>query len=221
MISITRILLATVAAGVLATGAHAQTLAQWNFTTNTAPTTVGSGVTASNVASAPSGGLVTFGATGGLLQVAPANGATGGNNNLAAAILSNSYFQFTVTPQSGQALSISSLSFLAGFPNNTSVTIRSNVDSFATDVGQVSNASSTLTNYSFSLSGNPAYQNRASAVTFRAYVYGANNNNQNLTQFDNLTISGVAAAIPEPGSLALLGLGATAGMAILRRRRVA
>lgn len=46
------------------------------------------------------------------------------------------------------------------------------------------------------------------------------NNNPNALLFDNLTVNAVTAAVPEPGSLALLGI-AIAGLAAARRKRAA
>ncbi len=212
-----RILLTGTALWCMAAGANAQTLAQWNFTGDVlTPTTVGAGVTASSISNAS---LTLFSATGGLLQGAPAAGATGGTNNIASAITANSYFQFTLTPLAGQSMSLSAQAFTAGFPNNTSAVIRTSVDNFGSNLGSATNGSSTLTPYSFSLGSIPAFQNRTTAVTFRVYLHGANNNVA--SQFDNLTISGAAAAIPEPGSLALIGVGLAGGAALLRRRRAA
>jgi len=210
-----RILLTGASLWLVAAGAKAQTLAQWNFNGNVlTPTTVGSGVSASSVSN---GSLTLFSATTNLLQGAPAAGATAGNNNIASAISSNSYFQFTLTPT--QAMTLSSLSFNAGFPNNTSAVIRSSVDNFGSNLGSAVNGGSTLAGYNFSLTGIPAFQNQTSAVTFRVYLHGANNNTA--SQFDDLTISGTTAVIPEPGTLALVGLGMAGGAALLRRRRTA
>jgi hypothetical protein len=204
--------LAVAVLSLISTSAHAQ-IAQWAFTGNVlSPTTLLPTVTATSISNAS---LISFGASGNLLNAAPANGATGGNNDLPSAISANSYFQFTVTPNIGQSMSISSVGIDAGFGNNASFAIRSSLDSFAANIGTQTNLSATLAGFSYSVSGNPAFQNITSATTFRVYLHGANNNQT--MNFDNVSINGATVAIPEPGSVALLALGAS-GL-VLRRRR--
>ncbi len=188
---------------LLTIGSAQAQIAQWAFTGNVlTPTTLIPTVTASSITNAS---LVSFGASGNLLNAAPANGATGGNNNLTSAISVNSYFQFVITPNIGQSMSISSVGIDAGFGNNASFAIRSSLDSFATDIGAQSNLSATITGYNYSVSGNPSFQNITSATTFRVYLHGANNNQT--MNFDNVSINGATVAIPEPGSFVLLTLG--------------
>ncbi len=188
---------------LLTIGSAQAQIAQWAFTGNVlTPTTLIPTVTASSITNAS---LVSFGASGNLLNAAPANGATGGNNNLPSAISVNSYFQFVVTPNIGQSMSISSVGIDAGFGNNASFAIRSSLDSFATDIGAQSNLSATLTGYNYSVSGNPSFQNITSTTIFRVYLHGANNNQT--MNFDNVVVNGATVAIPEPGSLVLLALG--------------
>ena len=58
------------------------------------------------------------------------------------------------------------------------------------------------------------------SVLLRVVVYDNDNNAANYTAFDNITVTGTVQAIPEPGTLALVGLAsAFAGTVILRRRK--
>ena len=53
-------------------------------------------------------------------------------------------------------------------------------------------------------------------IEFRIYLADTTNNNAYIHRIDNVTLNGVVAAVPEPSSTALLGLG---GLALMLRRK--
>ena len=73
--------------------------------------------------------------------------------------------------------------------------------------------------FSVDLSGNSLLQNISDSVTFRFYI-GTDTTSQNLG-FDNLTVGGLIAPVPEPSTVVMLGLGAFALLAIRGRCRQA
>jgi len=130
----------------------------------------------------------------------------------ALAVTNGVYFSFTATPNA--AMSLTDLQFDAargGGGTPRGYDIRSSVDNFATDLSTADLATvrPVYTHVTVDLSG-AAFQNLTAPVTFRFYVYSPAAGSS--VDFDNVVLSGTAT--PEPGSLALLGLG---GLALIRR----
>ncbi len=139
------------------------------------------------------------------------------------------YLQFTVTPDSGRQLNLTSFSFDSnnyGPGNNTLTTywsLRSSADSFASDIGGTTSSFSNETWGNQSAVGiNNAFatgvdfQGISSAITFRFYFWDNNTLGNYYGRLDNIQLTGTN--VPEPASaglLAGLGLGA---FAFLRRR---
>lgn len=215
---------------------QAQILVQYNFTTNADPSTVAANTTASpTTISYPLGGVSGSGRSGdGNLFARGASSSSGGlifQNSLANAITANDYFQFSLTPDSGYSVNLTSLTVdwggqagsLNSFTFNYGLT--SSVDGHtASDVigigsRAVSGTPATFGPQSLSLSA-AKFQGLSAPVTFRLYFYatdivGTDSWNK-IGRVDNITLNG--AVIPEPSTYALFGIGLGALM-ILRRRR--
>lgn len=212
--------LALLGLATLPHAAHAQ-IASYTF-----PGTPGSLAPTTTAANAAAGSMNFTGSTasqfnfGGRLAFNVGVGATDAAN----AITNNSFVQFTVTPNAGFVLNLTSLDFIGarGFvPVEAGYVLRSSVDNFLSDAGgSLFTAQFPATaSYSNDLSG-AAFQNLTTSTTFRLYLYDTQVPNGNGI-IDNLTLNGSvgAAVLPEPATLALLTLGIVGGAVALRRRR--
>lgn len=170
---------------------------------------------------------------GGGLSTSSSADTFGGSNfdttSLSAAITNADYISFTITPTSGYALSISSISFNSGV---STATTNFNVSLLSSATGLT--AAHTLHTYSFSstnapaqsitLTGSPALQNHTGAIEFRLYGWRDTGGTstfriRNLSGSD-LVINGTVSAIPEPSTYAALaGLLALGGVLWQRRRQ--
>lgn len=147
-----------------------------------------------------------------------------------------SYIEFTITPDVDYQVSLATISFdyytqssysTATFDNT--FTVRSSLDGFANDIG----AGWTMTGTNsgvFGSTGNITlsdFDDIDSAITFRLYAQkttsnypggagGTYSNSAEISRWDNITVEGSVAFIPEPSTslLGCLGL-----LALLRRRR--
>jgi hypothetical protein len=157
-----------------------------------------------------------------ILQTQP-QGGSGSVGTLPLAITNNSYWQFTISPQAGQLLNLTSLTF-EGWKGGSSGTrgygLETSVGGFGPGL-TLASADFTATrvspkpvgsDWTIDLSG-AGFQNLVSPITFRVYTYST----AGTVEFDNVTLNGNLVAVPEPGTLAFLGLGTLALM--IRRRR--
>ena len=87
---------------------------------------------------------------------------------------------------------------------------------FATD-STTGDGPSGFTTFSTDLSGNLLYQNVAGQIVFSFYVLGTHADS--FAHFDNIRVTGVTSAVPEPSSVALLSLGGVAVIGYAARRR--
>ena len=117
----------------------------------------------------PAGNANRFGGT---IWFNTGNNSAG--NTLAQAIEGNDYIQFIITPNTGYSFTPTSLVFTwdRSSTGPSSVTLRSSVDAYATDLGTVTGMSSgaNTTTRTITIS---ALTNISSATTFRLYGYAA------------------------------------------------
>jgi PEP-CTERM putative exosortase interaction domain len=232
----------TIASLALASSLSAETLASWDYSSNFAATTEASYIIASDTT------LGTFNGTTGATGRSGGNGGTlfsrlkelsgaGGDTVIFAteanAISTNSYFEFTLTPN-GENINITSFSAdvfaqtLAGDPQaeyTVNYLLRSSEDSYASNLLTASHTApatdgsgdtTTPTAFSGTLSG---FDNISSAVTFRIYAYAttATKTSEQTLRIDNVTFSG--STIPEPSQAAMLLGGISVALVALRRRK--
>jgi hypothetical protein len=141
----------------------------------------------------------------------------------AAAVAANDYVAFTITPQAGYDLDLSSLTYscIGGAPSFGPMTffLRSSVDGFAATLDTVTRTNQFPTGRTIDLTG-PSFQNLATATTFRVYLYdGGNNSTDDAGRVDSVVLNGTVAVVPEPSVLSLLALTLTTATAARLPRR--
>ncbi|SDT92039.1 hypothetical protein SAMN05444156_0750 [Verrucomicrobium sp. GAS474] len=171
------------------------------------------------------------------LYFSTANSTTGIVNEFstatqADAITGQDYLAFTVTPSSGYAINVSTLTFEYERDGTSGVStaasnwfLMSSADNFTTAL-----ASGTMPTvqsagvYNFSLvtatlSGNSALQNVTSSTTFELYFYGSSPTGTDGFRLDEITLTGAVVAVPEVPVWALALLGLPFLFLVVRRRR--
>ena len=236
------LLIITSSLAIAAGNASAAVIAEYAFTTVTgAVTTTAANVTASTFVG---GGVSVIGYSAG------AGGASGSTSSAGNATMSRVntpttasvnatgttgfYFTFTVTPDVGKKLNLTTLSFFYGddradaAPTVLNFGLYTSVDSYAAQVGSTLSWSPSDTTAgsppyfslvaggsqyaTLDLSG-AAFQNLTTATTFRIYGWDNISTSGNL-RVDDVQLNGTV--VPEPGAALLGGLGM---LALLRRRR--
>lgn len=226
---------APVALALCASGQAAQ-LAVYNFTTDTNSDSIAASAVFANVAAGVLTDRIDVGTTNAGVSASSDNyfaraGALPATES--DAVTNGSYFDFTVTPASGYALNLSTVTFsfgtssTSGTPYTTNAFLRTSANSFESTVGTpVSITTNTASNTfpltaSFDLSA-PQYQS-IGAVTFRVYLFDNSDAfGGPITRIDNVIVNGTVAvsSIPEPSTAAALvgAAGLLAGLARRRRR---
>jgi hypothetical protein len=124
-----------------------------------------------------------------------------------ATIDANDYFTFTLAANSGYKMGFTSFDFYAQVDKDgpTTAVLRSSLDGYASDIGSVLTLNQTNTGYAVNLTGT-AYQNLTNPITFRLYGYNAGKD-AGTFQVNDYQFNGLTEAVPEPASVALLGIG--------------
>lgn len=206
--------------------ACAQTVV-WNFSAGTGtpaslPTNItGGAITATNLSGT---GSLAFNSTSGSTGY---TGASGGNNAAVAArtgalsTSTSSYFEFTLAPATGHALSATSLTLGTRSTSTgpSTLTLYSSVDGFTTALGSAS-ASTNSTWSSVTLTSFSVTAATDTNVTFRLFGSGGSGTVSGANwRIDDLSLSASASAIPEPSTYALTIGAAALGAAAWQRRR--
>ncbi len=174
----------------------------------------------------------------GITSSSSADNFRGTNWPTASAFDPAKYIQFTLTPEAGYRLSLTSVTFGVGRSGTgtTSSQWRSSIDSFASTISTYTTVASGLTNSSgvltnpdsnsswtgnvLNLSG-ASYQNLTSTVTFRLYLGSAEGTTGTAGLQGDLGFAGSLVVIPEPHEYALMLAGLLGLVIVLRRVRSA
>ncbi|CAM3045428.1 PEP-CTERM sorting domain-containing protein [Rariglobus hedericola] len=143
---------------------------------------------------------------------------------------STDWLGFTINANSGYQLNLQNLSFAYAFSFNagtapaTAATydVRSSLDNYASSISVLTASVGTVNAVSWSNASivltDAAYQN-LSAITFRIFLNdGTNTNAVSYVRLDTVTLTGIASAVPEPSTYALMSGAAGLVLAGLRRR---
>ncbi|MBC2603416.1 hypothetical protein [Puniceicoccus vermicola] len=224
--------------------AHAQILAQWDFSSNLEATEEAPGITASAVSYgsfsgfSPSGNTYTR-SSGGQDLFARVFQAPGGSDRILGTSESiavdtrQTYFEFTLTPSSATdfgtlTADITAQVISSSDPGNSfeaHYLLRSSQDGFVSNIGTGSiSTPSTDANSGSNRTGEfsadiSSFQDIDSTITFRLYTYVTSDgslNSNHVIRLDNITVN----AIPEPSQAAIaFGIVSLAAIASVRRRR--
>ncbi|NTW53689.1 MAG: hypothetical protein HGB15_02765 [Chlorobaculum sp.] len=142
--------------------------------------------------------------------------ATGFANGAALVPANNDYFTFTITANPGYQIDFTNFAFNGqrNAAGPSSFVLRSSVDGYTSNIGAVITTSTSGTTYTIDLSATN-FQN-VGAITFRLYGYNATSPFGQYS-INDYVLNGTAAAVPEPGAIALLGVGSLLMFVYLQR----
>lgn len=174
------------------------TLLQYNFTSDTSPTTTATGVVGSNIQVDAAAGIALSSveslgySSDPVYTVRPPDSTTSASE----AITNDSYFYFTVTPTSGNSLDLLTLDFdsaRGGSATPRGYDVRSDADSFTASLGTVDLGSqrTTFQSVSIDLSG-ASFQGLTASTVFRVYFYSPSSAFS--VDFDSITLTGSVSA---------------------------
>jgi hypothetical protein len=146
--------------------------------------------------------------------------------NTADSFANGGYFSFTVTPNSGFEMDLTSLDFLVATGGTTETRlyeIRSDLTGVTSLAGPVSptgtraDGKAGMDVVSIDLTGFSALQNLTAAVTFQFITATTGNFNASL-EWDDIALNGTVSAVPEPSTYAMLAGLLALGLVMVRRR---
>jgi hypothetical protein len=127
---------------------------------------------------------------------------------------SSDYFTFTLDAKDGYEINFDSVVYTgaASGTGPTTFALRSSIDEFTANIG-----SPTATGTTITLTASQ-FQHLTTPVEFRLYGYGATGGTGTFSVND-YTFNGAVEAVPEPGTLALVGVGSLLMLASRHRTR--
>ena len=223
------------AACVAMSHSHAAVIAEYDFNSNLNASTADANITAGAVTSGAGisgSGRSSF--SNSLFALASATSTT--IISVGTAIANDDYFSVTMGADSGYYMDLDSITLDYGYTNNAApfgvkdlkAYVFSSFTGFvdASDILGDKFIQTTVADNSLQYpGGSPSLTVDLSAysyvwsggeIEFRIYLADTTSNNAYIHRIDNVTLNGVVAAVPEPSSTALLGLG---GLALMLRRK--
>lgn len=202
---------------------EAAIITQWDFTGEP-------GNQASTVGSSLVAGLAVGDLTrgSGINVSSTANSMNSSSWTTSNTIDSNDYYQFSLAPTAGYAVSFASVAF-AERRSSTGIRtfeLRSSLDGFATAIpGTITGVPDDDSVRDQSLLLGAPFTNLTTEVTFRLYGYSAESGGgtwrlQNHSTFGGLVLDGTVTAVPEPATFAILGIMSGTWWWSDRRRRM-
>lgn len=132
----------------------------------------------------------------------------------------NDYITFTLDANPGYEIDLSNFKFTGERSSKgpTSIVLRSSLDDYTSNIGFVLAPTEQALDYTVEMGNDSRFQNLTDPITFRLYGYKASNNGGKFG-IDDYSFNGTVNAVPEPQTLALLGVGSVLMAGYLRRTR--
>jgi len=224
-----RLLLCSLLGASFSTHANADILAGYAFDSGSVSSTDSEVLSTAGTFGAGSGIAPNYAASNWARVSSDQTGTGNGDNSIGVAIGANEFHSFTLTPQTGNVLNLSSLTFDAAFYGgasgfNASFALRSSVDSFASTIGSIfvapaqNTSTPTFGSHSIDLSG-VVFQGLSSSIEFRIYIFDNTSGNGRYLGLDNVVLNGSLSAVPEPSTYAALSGGVIGLFVALRRKK--